>query len=234
MTTALEQDVAAKTMADRFREVRARIAAAAEAAGRDPAEVALVAVSKAQPEERVVAALEAGERLFGENYVQPAMARWPDLREHFPGIALHMIGAIQTNKAKEVVQTFDAVQTLGRDKLARALAKEMEKQDRRLPCFVQVNTGEEPQKAGVLPDDADGFIRRCREDLKLDIQGLMAIPPADEEPSLHFALLAKIAARNGLPGLSMGMSDDFEIAVRFGASHVRVGSALFGPRPPRT
>lgn len=233
MTMTIEQGGATTTVGGRIEAVRERIRLAAAEAGRDPGEVTLVAVSKAQPEERVIAALEAGERLFGENYVQPAMERWPELRERFPDVRVHMIGAIQTNKARDVVRTFDAVQTLDREKLARALAREMEKADRRLPCFVQVNTGEEPQKAGVLPVDADGFIRRCREEFALEVAGLMAIPPADEEPSLHFALLAKIAERNELTGLSMGMSEDFETAIQFGATHVRIGSALFGPRPPR-
>lgn len=223
----------AATVRERISAVRRRIRDAAEAAGRAPDAVTLVLVSKAQPPERVVDALEADERIFGENYVQPAMARWPDLRERFPGVSLHMIGAIQTNKARDVVATFDVVETLDREKLARALAKEMDRQGRPLPCFVQVNTGEEPQKAGVPPQDADRFIRSCREHYGLDVQGLMAIPPDDEEPSPHFALLAKIAGRNGLRAVSMGMSGDFETAIRFGATHVRVGSALFGPRPSR-
>ena len=233
MDDTQEQVEAGASVAERIRSVRARLADAAGAAGREPGSVTLIAVSKAQPEERVLAALDASERVFGENYVQPAAARWPKLRERFPDITLHMIGAIQTNKAREVVGTFDVVQTLDRDRLAGALAKEMDRQNRRLPCLVQVNTGEEAQKAGVLPDRADAFIRQCIESYGLDVRGLMAIPPADEEPSLHFALLAKIAARNGLDWLSMGMSDDFEIAVRFGATHVRVGSALFGPRDRR-
>jgi len=214
--------------------VRARIAAAARAAGRDPAAITLVAVSKAQPDERVRAALDAGHRVFGENYVQEAKGRWPDLRARFADLRLHMIGAIQTNKAKDVVELFDVVETLDRPKLARALAHEMDRQGRRLACFVQVNTGEEAQKAGVWPADADAFIRTCRDDLQLPVTGLMAIPPFDEEPSLHFALLARIAERNGLAHLSMGMSADYEIAVQFGATHVRVGSAIFGERPPRT
>ena len=223
----------AASVAGRIRAVRDRIGAAAAAAGRPADKVTLVLVSKAQPEDRVLEALDAGERTFGENYVQPAMARWPGLREGFPNVELHMIGAIQTNKSKEVVQTFDVIQTLDREKLARTLAREMERQGRRLPCFVQVNTGEEPQKAGILPTEADRFIRACRDEFGLDVVGCMAIPPADEEPSPHFALLAKIARRNGLASTSMGMSEDFDIAVGFGATHVRVGSAAFGPRPPR-
>jgi PLP dependent protein len=213
--------------------VRARIDDAARAAGRDPAAVTLVAVSKAQPEARVLAALEAGQRVFGENYVQPARARWPGLRARWPGIELHMIGAIQTNKVRDVVELFDVVQTLDRPKLAQALAGEMARTGRRLPCFVQVNTGEEEQKAGVWPADADAFIRHCRGEVGLPVAGVMAIPPEDEEPAPHFALLAKIAARNQLPSISMGMSADFETAIALGATHVRVGSAIFGARPPK-
>ncbi|MGH6915543.1 MAG: YggS family pyridoxal phosphate-dependent enzyme, partial [Geminicoccales bacterium] len=206
---------------------------AARSVGRDPGEVTLVAVGKAQSEDRLIAALDAGHRVFGENYVQEAKARWPALKERYQGVTLHMIGAIQTNKAKEVVARFDVIETLDREKLACALAKEMERQNRRMSCFVQVNTGEEPQKAGVWPSDADRFIEECRA-LALPVVGLMAIPPEDEEPSLHFALLAKIARRNGLAKLSMGMSADYEIAVQFGATHVRVGSAIFGERPARS
>jgi PLP dependent protein len=216
-----------------FRTVRARIAAAAETVGRDPAEVTLVAVSKAQPDERVLAALAAGQRVFGENYVQEAKARWPALRSAYPDLQLHMIGPIQTNKAKDVVALFDVIETVDRPKLGRVLVAEMARQGRRPVCFVQVNTGEEPQKAGVLPADADAFIAECRR-LELPVVGLMAIPPEAEEPSLHFALLADIARRNRLGQLSMGMSADYEIAVQFGATHVRVGSAIFGERPPKT
>jgi pyridoxal phosphate enzyme (YggS family) len=214
-------------------EVRARIAAAARAVGRDPAAVTLVAVSKAQPDARVQAALAAGQRVFGENYVQEAKARWPTWRAAFPDLQLHMIGPIQTNKARDAVALFDVIETVDRSKLARALAREMDRQDRRPACFIEVNTGEEPQKAGILPADADAFIAECRGGIGLPVAGLMAIPPEDEEPSLHFALLAEIAARNGLDQLSMGMSADYEVAVQFGATHVRVGSAIFGARPPR-
>jgi pyridoxal phosphate enzyme (YggS family) len=228
-----EQSVVAPEVAANLAAVRARIEAAARTVGRDPAAVTLVAVSKAQPEERVRAALAAGQRVFGENYMQEARARWPALRERHPDLQLHMIGPIQTNKAKDVVALFDAIETVDRPKLARVLAHEMARQGRRPACFVQVNTGEEAQKAGVWPGEADAFIKACREDFNLPVQGLMAIPPEDEEPSLHFALLAKLAARNGLAQLSMGMSADFEIAVQFGATHVRVGSAIFGARPPR-
>lgn len=212
--------------------VHARIAAAAQTVGRDPAEVTLVAVSKAQPDARVVAALAAGHRVFGENYVQEAKARWPALRARHPDVLLHMIGPIQTNKAKDAVALFDVIETVDRPKLARVLAGEMARQGRRPACFVQVNTGEEAQKAGVLPGDADAFVAECRG-LALPVVGLMAIPPEAEEPSLHFALLAEIARRNGLEQLSMGMSADYEVAVQFGATHVRVGSAIFGARPPK-
>jgi pyridoxal phosphate enzyme (YggS family) len=234
MTMTSEQDgpVAAAEVAASLQQIQTRIAAAARSAGRDPVAVTLVAASKAQPEARIRAALDAGQRTFGENYVQEAIAHWSGSRERYPDLRLHMIGPIQTNKAKDVVAWFDVIETLDRPKLARALAKEMSRQDRKIPCFVQVNTGEEPQKAGVRPDETDGFVAECRA-LGLDVVGLMAVPPEGDEPSLHFALLAKIAARNGLTKLSMGMSADFEIAVQFGATHVRVGSALFGARPPR-
>jgi PLP dependent protein len=220
------------TVAVNLRAVRARIAAAAARVGRDGAAVTLVAVTKAQPDVRVLAALEAGQRVFGENYVQEAKARWPALRARHPDVVLHMIGPVQTNKAKDAVALFDVIETVDRPKLARVLAAEMARQGRRPVCFVQVNTGEEPQKAGVLPAAADPFIAECRR-LELPVIGLMAIPPEDEEPSLHFALLADLARRNGLDQLSMGMSADYEIAVQFGATHVRVGSAIFGARPPK-
>ncbi|HYZ27060.1 MAG TPA: YggS family pyridoxal phosphate-dependent enzyme, partial [Geminicoccaceae bacterium] len=206
---------------------------AAAAVGRDPAGITLVAVSKAQLEARVKAALAAGQRVFGENYMQEARGRWPALRAHYPDVRLHMIGPIQTNKARDVVALFDVIETVDRPKLARALAKEMDRLGRRPACFIEVNTGEEPQKAGVWPADADALIKECRDDLGLPVAGLMVIPPEDEEPSLHFALLAEIASRNGLEQLSMGMSADYEIAVQFGATHVRVGSAIFGARPPK-
>jgi pyridoxal phosphate enzyme (YggS family) len=221
-------------VADHLRQIRDQIAAAAKAAGRDPSDVTLVAVSKAQPEERVLAALEAGQRVFGENYVQPALARWPALKQLHPDVQLHMIGPIQTNKAKDVVGLFDVIETVDREKLARALAKEMAAQDRRPACLVQVNTGEEPQKSGIPPTETDQFVRFCRDELSLPVAGLMCVPPVDDEPAMHFALLAKIAARNDLHVLSMGMSADFEVGVQFGATHVRVGSAIFGARPPKT
>ena len=233
MTGHAEQDVATSAVAANLEAVRERIAAAARSVGRTPADVTLVAVGKAQPDERVRAALAAGQRVFGENYMQEARARWPALRERHPDLRLHMIGPIQSNKARDVVALFDVIETLDRPKLAEVLAREMARQDRHPACFVQVNTGEEAQKAGVWPGDADSFIKACRDELGLPVVGLMAIPPEDEEPSPHFALLAKIAERNGLSQLSMGMSADFEIAVQFGATHVRVGSAIFGERPPK-
>jgi len=213
--------------------VKARIRKAAEEAGRDPTGITLVAVSKAQPVDRIEAALAAGHRVFGENYVQEAESRWPELKARFPGVELHMVGHLQSNKAAEAVALFDVIQTLDRPKLARALAKECAKQGRRLRFLVQVNTGEEPQKAGVFPDDTDALVAHARDELGLALDGLMAIPPADEDIALHAALLAEIAKRNGLSVLSIGMSDDFEVAIRFGATHVRVGSALFGPRPAK-
>jgi PLP dependent protein len=214
-------------------EVKRRITGACAASDRDPNEVTLIAVSKAQPVERIEAALVAGQRIFGENYVQEAASRWPALRRGYPGIEVHMIGALQSNKAKDAVQLFDAVQTVDREKLARELAREFEKQGRQLPVFVEVNTGEEPQKAGILAARLDAFVRLCRHELDLAVEGLMAIPPEDEDVALHAALLKKLAARNGLSKVSIGMSGDYETAIRFGATHVRVGSAIFGQRLSR-
>ena len=213
-------------------EVQARIAKAAESAGRDPETITLVAVSKVQPLERVEAVLAAGHRIFGENRVQEAEGKWPAFRERYPDIELHLIGPLQTNKARAAVELFDVIQSVDRPKLARRLADLFAETGRRLPCFLQINTGEEPQKAGVLPSDADAFVYECRS-LDLPVEGLMCIPPVDEEPSLHFALLAKIAERNGLSQLSMGMSGDFESAIALGATVVRVGSAIFGERDYR-
>ena len=207
--------------------ILARMAAAARAAGRDPADVTLVAVSKQQPWEHIQPVLDEGQRIFGENRVQDAEARWAERRSE---IELRLIGPLQTNKAKEAVAFFDVIETLDRDKLARVLADEMQKAARAPRLYVQVNTGEEPQKAGVAPPDADAFIAACRGEYGLTVEGLMCIPPEAEPPGMHFALLAKIAARNGLAKLSMGMSADFETAIRFGATSVRVGSALFGAR----
>ena len=221
-----------QTIAARLAAVRARIDAAAKSAGRAPGSVALVAVSKTQSAERVTAALAAGQRVFGENRVQEAVAKWPALKQAWPQVELHLIGPLQTNKAREAVALFDVIETVDRPKLAQALAAEMTRSGRRPSCYVQVNTGEEPQKAGVLPAAADDFIRLCRADMNLPVVGLMCIPPADEEPSLHFALLAEIGRRHGIDILSMGMSADYEIAIKLGATHVRVGTAIFGDRPP--
>ncbi|HJQ56514.1 MAG TPA: YggS family pyridoxal phosphate-dependent enzyme [Vineibacter sp.] len=210
--------------------VRTRIAAAAKAVDRDPASVSLVAVSKTHGAERIAALIAAGQRVFGENRVQEAQAKYPALKAAHRDLELHLIGPLQTNKARDAVALFDVIESVDRPKLASELAREMARQGRRPACFVQVNTGEEEQKAGVLPREADGFIRACREQHDLPVIGLMCIPPLDEEPALHFALLRKIAERNGLARLSMGMSADYEQAIRFGATHVRVGTALFGAR----
>jgi PLP dependent protein len=210
--------------------VRGRIEAAARTAGRPPEGVTLVAVSKTHPADSVRAALAAGQRVFGENRVQEAIAKFPGLRRDYPDLKLHLIGPLQTNKVKDAVAHCDVIETVDRPRLAEALAREIEKTGRRLPCFIEVNTGEEAQKAGVLPEAADAFIADCRSRLGLQIAGLMCIPPEHEEPALHFALLREIAKRNGLDQLSMGMSADFETAIRFGATYVRVGTAIFGAR----
>jgi pyridoxal phosphate enzyme (YggS family) len=210
--------------------VRARIEGAARAAARPADAVTLVAVSKTHPADSVRAALQAGQRVFGENRVQEAIAKFPGLRRDFPDLTLHLIGPVQTNKVKDAVAHCDVIETVDRPRLAEALAREMERSGRRLPCFIEVNMGEEGQKAGVLPAAADAFIADCRDRLGLPIIGLMCIPPEHEEPALHFALLREIAKRNGLDKLSMGMSADFETAIRFGATHVRVGTAIFGAR----
>jgi pyridoxal phosphate enzyme (YggS family) len=219
----------ASGIASRLDTIRQQIGDAAATARRDPGAVTLIAVAKTFPVEAVAEALAAGQRHFGENRVQEGMAKYPALRAAHPDLVLHLIGPLQTNKVKQAVAHFDVIHTLDRDSLARELAKEFEKSGRRLPCFVQVNTGEEPQKAGCTPKDADAFIAACRT-LDLPVVGLMCIPPAEEEPAPHFALLNKIAQRNGLEQLSMGMSGDFETAVMLGATHVRVGSAIFGGR----
>jgi hypothetical protein len=220
-------------VADNLARVRESIAAAARAAGRDPGEVTLVAVGKLHPAARIEAALAAGHRVFGENRVQEAEAKFPALKAGHPDLVLHLIGPLQTNKVRVAVALFDVIETVDRPKLARALAKEMAERGRRPACFIQVNTGEEPQKAGIAPAEADALIALARDELGLPVEGLMCIPPLDDEPALHFALLREIARRNGLAKLSMGMTDDFETAIRFGATHVRVGTAIFGPRPPR-
>ena len=207
-----------------------RIAAAAKAAERDAGEVTLVAVSKMQPDDRVDAMLAAGQRVYGENRVQEAQTRWGARRARFADLKLRLVGPLQSNKAADAFALFDTIETLDRPKLAAAFAELAHKHGRCPELLVQVNTGEEPQKAGVSPPEADAFVKAAREEFGLPIAGLMCIPPADEPPAMHFALLAKIAARNGLSTLSMGMSEDFETAIRFGATHVRVGSALFGAR----
>ena len=210
--------------------VRSRIDAAAGSAGRPADAVTLVAVSKTKPAEAVRAALQAGQRIFGENRVQEGIAKFPGLRHEFPDLELHLIGPLQTNKIKDAIAHFDVIETVDRPRLAEALAREMGRSGRRPSCLVEVNTGEEPQKAGVLPVAADAFVTDCRDRLGLPIVGLMCIPPEHEEPALHFALLREIARRNRLDILSMGMSADFETAIRFGATHVRVGTAVFGAR----
>jgi pyridoxal phosphate enzyme (YggS family) len=210
--------------------VKEKIAAAARAADRDPGAVTLVAVSKTHEAATIRLALEAGHRTFGENRVQEAMAKWPELRAEFPDLSLHLIGPLQSNKIRKAVQVCDVIESVDSEPLAAALAREIAAQGRPIGIFIQVNTGEEHQKAGVAPAEVDALVTRCRA-LALDVQGLMCIPPADDEPAPHFALLAKIAARNGLARLSMGMSGDFETAIRFGATSVRVGTAIFGSRP---
>lgn len=213
-------------------EVRAAIAKACREFGRRAEDVTLVAVSKTFPAEAVRPVLEAGQRVFGENRVQEAQGKWPALREAFPDARVHLIGPLQSNKVHEAVALFDAIHTVDRPKIAAAIAAEQARTGKALELFVQVNTGAEPQKAGVLPDAADAFIAECRDGHGLQLSGLMCIPPVDAVPDPHFALLAEIAARNGLKGLSMGMSGDFPAAIRQGATHVRVGSAIFGHRPP--
>ncbi len=224
-------EMADTSLAPGYADVVARIARAAQAAGRNPAEVTLVAVSKQQPWSAVAPVLAAGQRVFGENRVQEAMTRWAERRGE---VELHLIGPLQTNKARDAVGFFDVIESLDREKLARVLSEEIQRQGRSPRLYVQVNTGEEPQKAGIAPGEADGFIARCRTAYGLQVEGLMCIPPADEPPGPHFALLARIAGRNGLGKLSMGMSGDFETAIRFGATSVRVGSAVFGARRSAT
>ncbi len=215
---------------ERYRTVLSGIGRTARDMGRDPADVTLVAVSKTMPDEAIAPVLAAGHRVFGENYVQEAKGKWPDLRERYPGVELHLIGPLQSNKAREAVALFDVIHTLDRPSLAAALAKEIARAGRAPRLLIQVNTGEEAQKGGVAPGEADAFIRACREEHGLGLDGLMCIPPADDPPSPHFALLATIARRHGLPVLSMGMSADYEAAIQLGATHVRVGSAIFGAR----
>jgi pyridoxal phosphate enzyme (YggS family) len=218
--------------AESLAAVQARIRAAALEAGRRPEDVTLVAVSKTFAADAIRPAIAAGQRVFGENRVQEAKAKWPELKAGTPGIELHLIGPLQSNKAREAVALFDVIHTIDRDRIAEAIADEIRKQGRAPKLLVQVNTGAEPQKAGILPEETDAFVARCRDLHGLAIEGLMCIPPADEAPGPHFALLAQIARRLKLPLLSMGMSGDFEKAIAFGATHVRVGSAIFGHRPP--
>lgn len=211
--------------------IKDEIADIAKGCDRNPADVNLVAVSKVHTEDRILPVLDAGHRLFGENRIQEAEGKWPVLRERYDDIQLHLIGPLQSNKVKNAVATFDVIETVDRPKIAKALAREFDRVGRRLPCFIQVNTGEEPQKAGILPDDVDAFVKTCVDDLELNVLGLMCIPPIDEEPALHFALLAEMAKRNGLAAKSMGMSADYGTAITLGATHVRVGTAIFGTRP---
>jgi pyridoxal phosphate enzyme (YggS family) len=219
-----------ETAPQRLKRVRDEIVAAAKAANRSPADVELVAVSKTFDIDAVRPVLVAGQRVFGENRVQEAERKWPVLKTEFPEIELHLIGPLQSNKTKDAVALFDAIHTIDREKIARAIAEEASRQRRTLKLFIQVNTGEEPQKAGVMPREARAFVNFCKVELKLPIVGLMCIPPVDEEPAVHFAFLAKLAKEAGLKGLSMGMSGDFEAAIGFGATHIRVGSAIFGQR----
>ncbi len=220
----------APSVAQNLSDVRRHMADALAKAARPADSAALVAVSKKQPIDRIEAALEAGHRIFGENRIQEAKGKWPALRARYPDVQLHLIGPLQTNKVHDAVALFDVIETVDRPKLARVLSAEMERTARRPKCFVQVNTGQEPQKTGVTPDDADAFVAACREDYRLPVVGLMCIPPLDEDPSPHFELLAALAQRMELPLLSMGMSADYEAAIRLGATHVRVGTAIFGHR----
>jgi pyridoxal phosphate enzyme (YggS family) len=224
------EGVIAASLANNLKDVRARIEAAARAAGRTPDAVRLVAVSKFNPAATVRAVLGVGQRVFGENRVQEALLKFPALRDEFPDLALHLIGPLQTNKVREAVAHFDVIETVDRTRLAEAVAREMERGGRRPSCLIEVNTGEEAQKAGIFPAAADEFIVDCRDRLGLPIVGLMCVPPHGEEPSPHFALLREIARRHKLSALSMGMSADFEVAIHFGATHVRVGTAIFGAR----
>ncbi|WP_181705105.1 YggS family pyridoxal phosphate-dependent enzyme [Chthonobacter rhizosphaerae] len=212
-------------------EIKARISVAERDAGRPAGSVTLIAVSKTFGADDIRPVIEAGQRVFGENRVQEAQGKWPALRDETPGLELHLIGPLQSNKAREAVALFDVIHTVDRDKIAAALKAEMDRQGRRPKLFVQVNTGEEDQKAGIPPAEAVAFVERCRAEHGLAIEGLMCIPPVDENPSPHFALLDELALRAGVAGRSMGMSGDFETGIRHGATHVRVGSAIFGSRP---
>jgi len=226
----MTQSIAGKSIAESLTAIRAAMARAALDAGRAADAVTLVAVSKTHPAEAVRAALKAGQLVFGENRVQEALGKFPDLKAAHPALELHLIGPLQTNKVREAVALFDVIQSLDREKLALALAAEMARQNRWPKLLIQVNTGEEEQKAGIHPEAVDGFVAHCRDALKLPVTGLMCIPPVDQHPAPHFALLARMARRNGLDGLSMGMSGDFEDAIKCGATHVRIGTAIFGVR----
>ncbi len=212
--------------------VKSRISKAAVLAERNPSDVKLIAISKTQKIKLITEAIADGHRHFGENRVQESEDKWPSILEANDDVLLHLVGPLQTNKVKRAVKLFNTIQTLDRPRLARALAREFDSQGSQVDCFIQINIGEEPQKTGVLPDAADSFIEECRKDLLLPIVGLMCIPPANDQTGLHFGLLSQIAERNGLSNISMGMSADFEIAIRFGATHVRLGTAIFGARPP--
>ncbi|HZS84396.1 MAG TPA: YggS family pyridoxal phosphate-dependent enzyme [Stellaceae bacterium] len=229
--TAVVQTLPQATIAANLAAVRERIAAAAAGAGRAPDSVALVAVSKTHSAEAVEAALVAGQRIFGENRVQEAQRKFPALRQRWPDLCLHLVGPLQTNKVREAVALFDVIESVDRVRLAEALATEMARAGRRPDCFIQVNTGEEPQKAGIAPGEAGAFIADCRDRLHLPVRGLMCIPPAADDPAVHFAFLRELARRHDLQLLSMGMSGDFETAVALGATHVRIGTAIFGARP---
>jgi len=226
----IEATLDAMSAAERLAAVERRIAQAAEAVGRTPDSVKLVAVGKTFGAEAIELLIQAGQRRFGENRVQEAQAKWPDLRTMYPDLELHLIGPLQSNKVTDAVALFDVIETVDREKIARAIAKEVDRTGKRLQLFVQVNTGEEYQKSGIAPLDIEAFVTFCRDELSLPIVGLMCIPPLDEEPALHFALLAKLAEQSGLGSLSMGMSADFVTAIGFGSTHVRIGTALFGPR----
>jgi PLP dependent protein len=218
------------TTLDRLALVRTRIERAARDAGREPRGVTLVCVSKTFPAQDITPLIGAGERVFGENRVQEALVKWPPLKASHPGLELHLIGPLQSNKAHDAVAFFDVIETVDREKIAKALAAEIQKTSRHPRLYVQVNTGAEPQKAGILPQEADAFIASCRKNFGLEISGLMCIPPLDDQASPHFAFLNQIAARNGISALSMGMSADFELAIQLGATHVRIGSAILGER----
>jgi pyridoxal phosphate enzyme (YggS family) len=220
-------------MSEACRNIVIKLSEAAKLAGRDKSDITLIAVSKQQPDERIEESLASGQRIFGENRVQEAFERWQARKLEYPTLELHLIGPLQSNKAQAAVALFDVIHTVDRPKIATALAREMTVAGRSLPCFIQVNTGEEDQKAGIAPNELECFLTFCRHEAGLQIVGLMCIPPIDEEPAMHFALLKKLADRHSLPQISMGMSSDFDTAIRFGATHIRVGSAFFGERPPR-